>query len=100
MKFRLNIIRSAHFVSTEVAALALVEEVEPLFAEVERETRRHADRRLFLDLRGVVGTLGTHDHIHLGQLIAHHLPHLEKVASLVPEKWVEWCGVHVRNVSP
>jgi hypothetical protein len=43
-----------------------------------------SDRRVLVDLRGADGELTPAEQVFLGELVAQDLPHLERVASLVP----------------
>ncbi len=69
----------------EVSCLAFIETAEPVLLEIEAHTQRHRDRRLLVNLRDVVGTMGPQEHALIGKLAVRHLAHLERVASLVAE---------------
>ena len=55
-----------------------------LIATVESETVYWSDRRVLVDLRDVQGHLTAPEQVFLGELVAQSLPHLERLASLVP----------------
>ena len=84
MAFRLTLTRAPKLTVAEVSGLAFFEDAPAVLMSIERETREHGDTRLLLNLLDVVGTFGPAEHQQLGEMVARHLSHLEKVASLVP----------------
>jgi hypothetical protein len=86
MNFKLVYRHGPKMALAEVSALAFLESAEPVLRQIERRTRHHGDTRLLVNLLDVVGTFGPQEQQAIGRLATHHLSHLEKVASLVPEE--------------
>ena len=80
----LHLTHGPAYAVAEVSALAFLESAEPLLRDIAEQTRSHGDRRLLINLMDVVGTLGPQEQHAIGLLAHRYLPHLEKVASLVP----------------
>ena len=86
MPFTLNYFPGGRLAVAEVSGLAFVEDAQEVLARIAQATREHGDKRLLINLLDVVGTMERRDHQLLGKLVAAHLAHMEKVASLVPEE--------------
>ncbi len=55
-----------------------------LVRTVEIESHLWSDRKVLVDLREVDGALSADEQLFLGELVAQHFQHIDKVASLVP----------------
>ena len=84
MGFRVNITRFIDFVQLAVAGPAEMKSFVELVHDIEEESLSWADRRVLVDLREVEGRLDATEQVFLGELVAQRLPHLERVASVVP----------------
>ena len=84
MGFRVNITRFIDFVQLAVAGPAEMKSFVELVHDIEEESLTWADRRVLVDLRDVEGRLDPTEQVFLGEMVAQRLPHLERVASVVP----------------
>ena len=84
MSFNVHITRFMDFVQLVVTGPASMKNFVDLVKNIEQESLTWADRRVLADLRGVEGRLDPAEQVFLGELVAQHLPHLERVASVVP----------------
>lgn len=84
MGFRVNITRFIDFVQLAVAGPAEMKSFVELVHDIEEESLTWADRRVLVDLREVEGRLDATEQVFLGEMVAQRLPHLERVASVVP----------------
>jgi hypothetical protein len=85
MTFHTTTTRFMDFVQMVVVGPATISGFVELVHRVEDESKTWADRRVLVDLRGVEGRLDAAEQVFLGEMVAQHLPHLERVASVVPE---------------
>lgn len=88
MGFQVAISRFINYVQLTVEGPAEIKSFVELVQSIEEESLSWADRKVLVDLRGVEGRLDPTEQIFLGELVAQHLPHLEKVASVVPENQI------------
>ena len=84
MSFTVSTTRFPQFVQLAVSGPASIRSFVELVGKVGEETVLWSDRRVLVDLRGVEGELTPTEQIFLGELVAQDLPHLERVASVVP----------------
>jgi hypothetical protein len=70
----------------EIRGLALLGKADDLLAGIAAATREAEASLLLMDLMAVVGTLAHHDHAYLGHLLAAHLSHLRRIATVVPHE--------------
>ena len=84
MPFNVSITRFEQFVQLAVSGPADMRNFVDLVDKVGQETELWSDRRVLVDLRGVDGELTPTEQVFLGELVAQNLPHLERVASVVP----------------
>jgi hypothetical protein len=84
MSFSVSITRFPQFIQLAVSGPASIKNFVDLVDKVGQETVLWSDRRVMVDLRGVDGELTPTEQIFLGELVAQDLPHLERVASVVP----------------
>ncbi|MBI2771665.1 MAG: STAS/SEC14 domain-containing protein [Burkholderiales bacterium] len=84
MPFITSITRYPEFVQLAVSGPAEMKNFVELVATIESETVYWSDRRVLADLRDVAGRLTAPEQVFLGELVAQNLPHLERLASLVP----------------
>jgi hypothetical protein len=84
MSFRVNTTRFMDFVQLVVSGPASMKGFVDLVKEIEQESLTWADTKILADLRSVEGRLDPSEQVFLGELVAQHLHHLEKVASVVP----------------
>jgi hypothetical protein len=84
MAFEIVLTRFMDFVQLAVAGPASLKAFAELVTTVERESHLWSDRKVLVDLREVEGDLLPDEQAFLGELVAHHFQHLDKVASLVP----------------
>ena len=80
----MSLTRHPQFVQVAVFGPADMRNFVELVDKVGAETVLWSDRRVLVDLCGVEGELTPTEQIFLGELVAQNLPHLERVASLVP----------------
>src|SRR3954469_18365604 len=79
--------RFIDFVQVVVTGPATMKGFVELVQTTEQETMSWADTRVLVDLRAVEGRLEPTEQVFLGEMVALHLHHLEKVASVVrPEE--------------
>ena len=84
MAFSVSITRLAQYVQLVVSGPATMKNFVDLIDTMGQETVLWSDRRVLVDLRAVDGELTPTEQIFLGELVAQDLPHLERVASVVP----------------
>ncbi|MEP6790472.1 MAG: hypothetical protein ABI907_03815, partial [Ramlibacter sp.] len=84
MPFITSITRHPEFVQLAASGPAEIGNFVELVSTVESETVYWSDRRVLVDLRDVEGRLTAPEQVFLGELVAQNLPHLERLASLVP----------------
>ena len=84
MPFDVSVRRLPEFTSVTVTGPASLDAFVALITGMAAETRRRGDRRVLVDLLGVLGELKFTDHFQMGTQAAQHLRHLDKLASVVP----------------
>lgn len=84
MTFDVTTERLPEYVRMTVTGEASIKDFVDLVLTAEQETAYWSDRRAMVDLRGVTGQLEPSEQVFLGELVAHNLSHLERVASVVP----------------
>jgi hypothetical protein len=84
MPFSVVLTRFTQYVQLVVSGSATMKNFVDLVATMGEETALWSDRRMLVDLRQVEGELTPTEQIFLGELVAQDLPHLERVASVVP----------------
>jgi hypothetical protein len=84
MPLAAQILRTPQFTSVTLTGPASLDDFVGLMASLGEQTRRQGDRRILVDLLGVVGDLKFTDHFQLGSQAAQLLRHLDKLASVVP----------------
>jgi hypothetical protein len=84
MAFSVVLTRFTQYVQLAVSGAASMKNFVELVDTMGQETVLWSDRRVLVDLRGVDGELAPTEQVFLGELVAQNLPHLERVASLVP----------------
>lgn len=84
MPFDVTVRRQPDFTSVTVTGPASLDAFVDLITGMAAETRRRGDRRVLVDLLGVLGELKFTDHFQMGTQAAQHLRHLDKLASVVP----------------
>lgn len=85
MSFTISTTRFPEYVQLTVSGTADLRNFVELVETAEQETVYWSDRRLLADLRNVEGRLTATEQIFLGELVAQNLPHLDRMASVVPE---------------
>lgn len=85
MSFTISTTRFPEYVQLTVSGTADLRNFVELVDTAEQETVYWSDRRLLADLRNVQGRLTATEQIFLGELVAQNLPHLDRMASVVPE---------------
>lgn len=85
MSFTISTTRFPEYVQLTVSGTADLRNFVELVETAEQETVYWSDRRLLADLRNVEGRLTAPEQIFLGELVAQNLPHLDRMASVVPE---------------
>ena len=87
MPFNVNITRVADHVQVRVAGPAAIKDFVELIQAIADETNYWSDTRVLTDLRQVEGSLSVEEQVFVGEMVAHSLPHLQKLASVVrPEE--------------
>ena len=84
MAFSVALTRFTQYVQLAVSGPATMRNFVDLVDTMGEETVLWSDRRILVDLREVDGELTPTEQIFLGELVAQNLPHLERVASIVP----------------
>ncbi|MDB5874359.1 MAG: hypothetical protein JWQ07_3801 [Ramlibacter sp.] len=84
MAFHVSTTRFTQYVQLVVSGPASIKSFVELVETVGEETVLWSDRRVLVDLREVEGELTPTEQIFLGEFVAQNLPHLERMASLVP----------------
>ena len=84
MGFAVSITRFTQYVQVAVAGPTAMKSFVELVETMGRETLFWSDRKLLVDLRDVEGALSPTEQVFLGELVAQDLPHLERIASVVP----------------
>lgn len=84
MAFTTRITRLPGYVHLHVAGPASLKDFVELISTVGQETVYWSDRKILVDLRDVEGALTTTEQIFVGELVAQDLPHIERMASVVP----------------
>ena len=84
MGFHVSTTRFAHYVQLAVSGPASIKSFVELVETLAEETMLWSDRRVLADLRGVEGELTPAEQVFLGEFAAQNLPHLERMASVVP----------------
>lgn len=85
MGFQVDINRFIDYVQLVVTGPAEMKSFVELIQSIEQESLSWADHKVLVDLRKVEGRLDPTEQVFLGELVAQQLPHLEKVASVVPQ---------------
>lgn len=88
MPFQSTITRSAQFVRWRVSGPTSLENFVALVDAVAAESRRRGDSKVMVDLRAVEGTLKFTEQLSVGEIVALKLPHLVKLASVVPPEQI------------
>lgn len=76
--------RLPEFTSVKLSGPATLDDYVRLIESMALESRRLRDRRMLVDQLGIEGDLKFTDHFRIGEEVARHLQHLEKLASVVP----------------
>jgi hypothetical protein len=84
MSFNVSITRFSQYVQLAVSGPASMRNFVELVGKVGQETMLWSDRWVLVDLCGVEGGLTPTEQVFLGEMVAQDLPHLERVASVVP----------------
>lgn len=79
-----SIHRLAEFTSVKLSGPATIEDFVQLIRQAGEESRRLGDRRMLVDQLDIPVTLKFTDHFRIGEEVARHLQHLEKLATVVP----------------
>ncbi|HWI83059.1 STAS/SEC14 domain-containing protein [Ramlibacter sp.] len=79
-----SIHRLPEFTSVKLSGPATIEDFVELIAGVAEESRRLGDRRMLVDQLDIPVTLKFTDHFRIGEAVARHLQHLERMATVVP----------------
>lgn len=79
-----SIHRLPEFTSVKLSGPATIEDFVQLIRQAGEESRRQGDRRMLVDQLDIPVTLKFTDHFRIGEEVARHLQHLEKLATVVP----------------
>jgi hypothetical protein len=79
-----SIHRLPEFTSVRLSGPATIDDFVHIIRAMAGESRRLGDRRMLVDQLGIPNTLKFTDHFRIGEEVAQHLQHLEKLASVVP----------------
>lgn len=88
MAFDITVSRFMDFVQLSVTGPASMGGFVELVRSVENESHVWSDRKVLVDLRAVQGELVPDEQVFLGELVAQHFQHLDKVASVVPAEQI------------
>jgi hypothetical protein len=78
--------RLAEFTLCKVVGPASMDDFAALIVAMGEATRKAGDKRVLVDLLGVEGEMKFTDHFQIGQMVAQHMRHLDRLASVVPEE--------------
>jgi hypothetical protein len=84
MAFSVTLTRFTQYFQLAVSGPSTLKNFVELVDTMGRETALWSDRRVLVDLRAVDGELAPPEQVFLGELVAQDLPHLERLASIVP----------------
>lgn len=87
MAFALRVHREAGVLVAEASGRASLADLCGMASLVGTTTGLTGERRALLDLLGVDIDLSFTEHLQLGSFVAQQLQHLERVASVVPERY-------------
>lgn len=79
-----SIHRLPEFTSVKLSGPATIDDFVQLIQHTGEESHRLGDRRMLVDQLEITGTLRFTDHFRIGEEVARHLQHLEKLATVVP----------------
>jgi hypothetical protein len=82
--FEVSIHRLPEFTSVKLSGPATLDDFVALIEGMADESRRLRDRRMLVDQLEITTTLKFTDHFRIGEEVARHMQHLEKMASVVP----------------
>lgn len=82
--FEVSIHRLPEFTSVKLSGPATLDDFVKLIEGMAAESRRLGDRRMLVDQLEITTTLKFTDHFRIGEEVARHMQHLEKMASVVP----------------
>lgn len=85
MPFIVSVRRTPSHVRFDVAGPPSLKNYFDLIEQAAKETLDKGDRNAMVDLRGVTARLSFTDQFFIGDVVGQKLPHLEKLASLVPD---------------
>jgi hypothetical protein len=88
MPFSTRMTRFPGYVQVDVAGPASIKDFVEVINTVAADTVYWSDRRLLVDLRAIEGRLNTEEQVFLGELVAHNLSHLDRMASVVPTEQI------------
>ncbi|MRD49724.1 STAS/SEC14 domain-containing protein [Caenimonas koreensis] len=88
MGFQVDINRFVDYMEVVVSGPSDIKSFVDLVHDIEEDSLSWADRKVLVDLRHVAGQLDATEQVFLGELVAQQLPHLEKVASVVPAEQI------------
>lgn len=84
--FEVSIHRLPEFTSVKLSGPATLDDFVTLIQGMAGESRRLGDRRMLVDQLEITTTLKFTDHFRIGEEVARHMQHLEKMASVVPSE--------------
>ncbi len=76
--------RLPDFTSVKLSGPATIDDFVQVIRGMAAESKRLGDRRMLVDQLDISTTLKFTDHFRIGEEVAAHLHHLEKLASVVP----------------
>ncbi|HEY0885398.1 MAG TPA: STAS/SEC14 domain-containing protein [Ramlibacter sp.] len=79
-----SIRRLPEFTSVKLSGPATIEDFVHLIRQAGEESRLLGDRRMLVDQLDIPVTLKFTDQFRIGEEVARHLQHLEKLATVVP----------------
>ena len=82
--FEVSVHRLPEFTSVKLSGPATLDDFVTLIEGMADESRRLGDRRMLVDQLDITTTLKFTDHFRIGEEVARHMQHLEKMASVVP----------------
>jgi hypothetical protein len=83
MAFTVSTTHFMDFVQVVVSGPASIKTFVDLVKTVEQESLAWSHKRVLVDMRGMVGRLDDTEQMFLGELVAQHLPHLDRMATIV-----------------
>jgi hypothetical protein len=85
MAFEVHINKLEDFTSIKITGPASLPDFVQMIVTMGEKTRKDGVKRVLVDLLGVDGEMKFTEHFQIGEAVAMHMRHLDRLASVVPE---------------